>query len=223
MYEEVYNEIFKQVNEGFGSYIKSIATAGPVLLIMGGATLVITLIYIYLLRCITKPILYGSLLVILLMLIGITYYTYDISTTFEDKTSQDYKVAFGLFILSAILLVVYMVCVCCMWKALALGAAIMETASEFIGANKKVVFLPFFSYLFCFPIIVWWSVTAVFIYGLGTPEYKENSFVANVAASQQSQYLFLYAMFGMFWLVAFIIAIQIFIVGAVACMWYFSG
>lgn len=30
-------------------------------------------------------------------------------------------------------------------------------------------------------------------------------------------------MFGMFWLVAWIIAIQIFITGAVVCMWYFSG
>jgi hypothetical protein len=30
-------------------------------------------------------------------------------------------------------------------------------------------------------------------------------------------------MFGMFWLVAWIIAIQIFVTGAVVCMWYFGG
>lgn len=41
--------------------------------------------------------------------------------------------------------------------------------------------------------------------------------------SQQSTYLFLVMMFGMFWIVAWLIAIQIFVVAAVVCMWYFGG
>jgi len=185
--------------------------------------LIITLIYIYLLRCITKPILYGSLLLIFLFLIGVTYYSFVIWSEVEDKESDDYKATLALFVVCALLLVIYCVCICCMWSAIALGAAIMETASEFIGANKKVVFLPFFAYLAAFPIIVWWTVSAVYIYGLGVAEFKPEAFVATVTASNQSEYLFLYEMFGMFWLVAWVIAIQIFIVGAVACMWYFSG
>jgi len=70
-----------------------------------------------------------------------------------------------------------------MWKAIALGAAVMETASDFIGSNKKVVFLPFFAYLFCLPIITWLTATLIYIYGLGEPTFKENSFVADVTSS----------------------------------------
>jgi hypothetical protein len=90
----------------------------------------------------------------------------------------------ALFIVAAVITALYICLICCMWSAIRLGAAIMETASDFISENKKIVLLPFFSYLFCAPIIVWWTATAIFIYGLGTPEYKEKSFIANVAASE---------------------------------------
>jgi hypothetical protein len=41
--------------------------------------------------------------------------------------------------------------------------------------------------------------------------------------SEQSTYLFLFMMFGIFWRLAWLIAIQIFVVAAVVCMWYFGG
>jgi hypothetical protein len=58
-----------------------------------------------------------------------------------------------------------------MWKAISLGAAVMETASDFIGENKRVLALPFFSYLFSVPIVLWWTSTSIFIYGLGEPAF----------------------------------------------------
>lgn len=189
---------------------------------MAFVTIIVTLFYIYLLRCITKPILYGSLLMIFVFLLLCTYYTYDNTLKFTDKESNDYKFAMFLFIVCAILTVAYMVLVCCMWRAIALGAAVMETASDFIGDNKKVVFLPFIAYFFCLPIVAWWTATSVFIYGLGTPEGKVDSFVCNIAASQQSEYMFWYCLFGMFWLVAFVIAIQLFTTACTVCLWYFG-
>jgi len=110
-----------------------------------------------------------------------------------------------------------------MWSAIALGACVMETASDFVGSNKGIVTLPFLAYVVSIPIITWWTATAIFIYGLGEPEFIENSFIANVAMDEQCTYLFLFELFGMFWLVAWIIAIQIFVTGAVVCMWYFGG
>jgi hypothetical protein len=83
-------------------------------------------------------------------------------------------------VLFAILTVIFMVCICCMWKAIRLGAAIMETASDFIGENKRVLILPFFAYLFSVPIVLWWTASSIFIYGLGDPAFMENSFIADV-------------------------------------------
>lgn len=105
---------------------------------------------------------------------------YKVSTEIEDKTSNNYKTAFGVMILFAVLTVIFLVCICCMWKAIALGAAIMETASDFIGTNKRVVILPLLSYVFSVPIIMWWVSTSIFIYGLGNPVFKENSFISDV-------------------------------------------
>jgi len=190
---------------------------------MAFVTLFVTLLYIFLLRCITKPILYGSLLLIFLFLLGVTGYMFKVSSEIEDKESDNYKVALGAMIVFAIFTVLFIVCICCMWKAIALGAAIMETASDFIGENKKVVILPFMSYLFSVPIVLWWTASSIFIYGLGEPKFMADSFIADVEMSDQTTYLFLFMMFGMFWIVAWLIAIQIFVVAAVVCMWYFGG
>lgn len=96
---------------------------------------------------------------------------FKVNSEVEDKESDDYKVSFGLMIVFAILTVIFMACICCMWKAISLGAEIMETASDFIGENKRVLALPFFSYLFSVPIVLWWTSTSIFIYGLGEPAF----------------------------------------------------
>lgn len=164
-------KIKKEINVGFGAYIRGIAESLPVLGIMAIVTLIVTLVYIFLLRWITGPILYGSLLLIFLFLVGCTGYMFKVADGFEDKESDDYKFAFGIMIVFAVLTVLFLVCVCCMWKALALGVNVMKTASDFIGDNKRVLILPFLAYFFCVPIILWWTMTSIFIYGLGEPNF----------------------------------------------------
>ena len=83
-------KVKKEINIGFGAYIRGIAEALPVLGIMAAVTLLVTLVYIFLLRCITKPILYGSLLMIFLFLVGCTLYMFKVADEFEDKNSDDY-------------------------------------------------------------------------------------------------------------------------------------
>lgn len=107
-----------------------------------------------------------------------------VSTEISDKDSDDFKVAIGATVVFGLLTLIFMFCICCMWSAIALGACVMETASDFIGSNKGIVGLPFIAYLLCVPIITWWTATAVYIYGLGEPSFKENSFVAEVEMSE---------------------------------------
>jgi len=178
------SKVKAEINIGFGAYIRGIGESLPVLGIMALVTLIVTLVYIYLLRCITKPILYGSLLLIFLFLVGCTVYMFKVADGFEDKQSDDYKFAFGTFILFAILTAMFIVCICCMWKAISLGAAVMETASDFIGENKRVVFLPLVAYILSVPIVLWWTMTSIFIYGLGQPEFAKDSFIANIVMNE---------------------------------------
>jgi hypothetical protein len=83
-YEKIFTALVNYMNQGFGSYIKDIADAWVVLAIMSVLVVVITFVYIQALQCLTKPILYGSLLMITILLFLCTYFTYDNTTKFTD-------------------------------------------------------------------------------------------------------------------------------------------
>lgn len=114
---------------GFGNYINDIKKAWATLIIMVFVTFVVTLVYIYLLKCITKPLLYTSLLLIFVLGVGIGYYAYKETIAIEDKSSSEYKVSLVGAIIIWVIVLLYTVFVCCFWKAIALGASIMEVSA----------------------------------------------------------------------------------------------
>ena len=76
---EMYKEVMKQMNEQMGTfsqYINDVGMSWKLILVMGLASLVITLIYFFLLKWITKPILYISLLLTLIFGIAVTVWFY---------------------------------------------------------------------------------------------------------------------------------------------------
>jgi len=101
----------------------------------------------------------------------------------------------------------YMLFICCFWKSIALGASVMEASSEFVTENKKIALLPVVMYFLCIPIILWWVTATLWIYGMGTPTYDEYSFVAVIENTDQSDYMMLYMLFGLIWIIAFFIAV----------------
>jgi hypothetical protein len=58
---------------------------------------------------------------------------------------------------------------------------------------------------------------------IGTPKFEEKSFIASIEYETSTKYMGLYMLFGLFWILAFIIACEQFITAVTACMWYFSG
>jgi hypothetical protein len=141
----------------------------------------------------------------------------------EDKNSKEYGAAVFGSILIWVIVGLYTAFICCNWSSITLGASIMETASEFVTENKAIIYLPCIAYAICLPIIIWWTASAVFIYGLGTATFKEYSFVASLEGTENSDYMFYYFIFGLFWILSYVMAFQVFATSATACMWYFTG
>lgn len=83
------------------------------------------------------------------------------------------------------LAVVYAVCVCCCWNNIALGASIMEAASEFVSETLRVLLLPPIAYIVSMVYLVFWLYTATHLYSIGEPEYRENQFIANIKWTDQ--------------------------------------
>ena len=99
---------------------------------MSAMTIVISIIYVFLLKWITKPLLYVSMIVIFIAFVLLGGYCYLHMNDYEPD-SNNYKMTMAGAFISWIVAVLYMVCVCCCWKNIALGASIMECASEFVS------------------------------------------------------------------------------------------
>jgi len=188
------------------------------------ASVVITVIYIWLLKIITKPLLYVSMVLILICFILLGGWSWMKRAEYDPiKQKKNYDYATVGAGVSWAIAVIYFCFMCCCWKNISLGATIMEAASEFVSGNLRIVLLPLVSYVFSLLFFAYWTVTAVYVYSIGTTEFKNDSFTANIKWEKSNRYIMWYFLFGLFWVVSFIICLQQFIIAACTCMWYFSG
>jgi len=108
-----------------------LATAWYIFLIMIGISLVLCLIYLILLRCFAKPMLYISFVMIFALLLGGGFYVYYLADRYEDG-DHTRSVMRGMGILLWILTGIYSIILLCCCSRIRLGIAIMEAASDFV-------------------------------------------------------------------------------------------
>lgn len=147
------------------------------ILIMGIASFFVTIIYMFLLRWITKPILFVSLGLILLMGGLITGWCAMRMQKFPPE-SDDYKYSMAGAIVSGVVTLLYFIFLCCNCTNIKIGADIMSAAGEFVSSNSRIVFVPLVCYLVCLPIVAWYAAVNVYLYSTGEPVYKQGQMFA---------------------------------------------
>jgi hypothetical protein len=211
-------------NSAFASSVNDIQTCWKVIVGMCAGTILIALAYVFALKWIVKPILYISMVIILVMFILFGTWSFMKRSEYDavtQKKNYDYATAgagigWGLAFLYACFM-------CCCWSNISLGASIMEAASAFVTSNIRIIFLPIFAYLISLIFFAYWGVTAVYLYGVGTPTYNELLPIATIKNNEQTTYIAWYFLFGLLWVVAFFICLQQFIIASMTCMWYFNS
>lgn len=171
---------------------------------MAGVTTVLCLIYLFLLRCVAKPLLYVSFVLIFVLLVGGGFYVYFLNTNYVD-TDNTKKVMKGMGILLWILSGIYLIILCCCWSRIQLGTAIMEAASDFVRNCPSVFFIPFIFFFIISAWIVFWVISALYVYSVGEVEKADNLPIANIIWDDRTRYIWIYHLFGLFWVSAFII------------------
>jgi len=190
--------------------------------IMVFGAFIITIIYLMLLKWITKPLLYVSLFAIFVFgVLGGGFLFLQKDEYPAESESYYYMIAGAITVW--VITFIYMVIICCQWSNIALGASIMEAAGTFVASNPRIGILPIVTYMSFAPVIVWWLFTTVFLYSIGTPKYEEKTFVAQIERPAYLDYVLWYILFGLFWFCSLCIAIQKFVTNATTCMWFFSG
>lgn len=66
------------------------------------------------------------------------------------------------------------------WKKISVSASIMVAAADFVSSNLRVVLLPFFGFLLSIAIFVFWLLTAIYLYSIGSATFIPNSFLSDI-------------------------------------------
>lgn len=218
-------EANKQMSEAMGNfarYTNDAVISYPLIIIMVFLSLLFTVAYMYILKWITKPVLYFSLFFVFIMGGLITYWCFKKAQTYPVD-SDDQKYAQGYGIAAGILTFLYVILICCQWKNIKIGAEIMGVAGEFIATTPKIVATPFVAYFTMVPFTVYWSFSMIYLYATGvvTP-HKEGEMFVRLEETNQAYWMFWFMLFGFFWVVAFLIAVMQFVIASTCSLWYFT-
>jgi len=167
--EEVLKVLYKG-NQRFAQYVTDIKESAKPLLIMSAVTFVISIIYIYLLKFFAKPLLYISIVAILISGIIGGYYLWSLKDKWAS-TENNYKYAMIGAIVTWSITGLYLMCILCLYKDIALGAGIAVAASEYLSSNSRIIFLPICTYILTVPVCALWAVTSTYLMTMGTPEF----------------------------------------------------
>jgi hypothetical protein len=204
------------------SYIADIAEAWKVIVICSVTAIVLGYVYLLLIRCMGALIIWLSIALIQIALIGGGAYVYLQSNTYE--TDSDYYdwlkyTAYGIWGVAAL----FLCCICCCWNAIKIGIAVYQTTAEYVSKNLRIFFLPFFAYIFAGLWLCIWAVSAIYVFSVGDPSPREGyEFITEMKWSDNTRYVFIYQVFMLFWINAWIMGICQFIIGASAVIWYFE-
>lgn len=181
-----------------------LATAWYLFLIMAGISLVLCICYLLLMRCFLKPILYISFILIFALLLGGGFYVYYLADHYDvnDHTRQ---VMQGMGILLWILTGIYTIILLCCCSRIRLGIAIMDAASDFVRSTPQIITVPFMFFFIVGAWVVFWVISAVYVFSVGTAVKSSNLPLASIQWDNTTRYVWIYHLFGLFWISAFII------------------
>jgi hypothetical protein len=232
-----FTAIYDQFQNLFGavdvaSYVADIyATQEPLLITLGTAFL-IGFIYMIVLRLCGGPIIYLSLVA---MILGTAYGGFMLFTTSGTMATTDaegvvtptndnyYYYLYGSYVVWG-LTGCLLCCALCNLKNIRIGVAVMKCTAAFLGGTPQVFLVPPISAAI---LMVWlglWCIISLYIVSIGELKQRTDgfNFLSEVVRSDETNYMWLYTLFGYLWINAFIIGVTQFIISAACALWYFS-
>ena len=235
--KNAFKAIYAQFQNLFGaidvaSYIGDVAATADVLLISLASAFLIGFVYMIVLRLCGGPIIYLSIVAMILGTAFGGYMLFDTSTTMAtegpDGTMSPnddnyYYYLYGSYTvwgISAVLLC----CAICNLKNIRIGVAVMKCTAAFLGGTPQVFLMPIVASAF---LMVWlgvWCIISIYIVSIGELKQRTDgfTFLSEVVRTDETNYMWLYTLFGYLWINAFIIGVTQFIISAAAAIWYFS-
>lgn len=221
---ETFTKLFQDTVMGdkLTSYIADIAYTWKVIAICTLTCILLAYLYLLLIKYIGGILVWLSILLIQLSLIGGGVYVYFQSDNYPSDHDYHNYMKYAAYVCFGIA-GLFLCCICCCWRAIKIGIAVYQTTADFIGSNLRIYLLPFITYIVTFLWFGIWIVSFIWTFSVGEPEAREDyPFITNVKWSDNTRYIVIYQLFMLFWLNAFIMGMCQFIIAASACIWYFE-
>lgn len=98
----------------------------------------------------------------------------------------------------------------------------MQATSDFVRRTCSIFFVPFLFFFLIGCWVVFWVISAIYVYSVGEVQRGEDYPVADIEWNTTTRYVWIYHLFGLFWISAFIIGMAQFVIAVATCTWYFS-
>ena len=111
----------------------------------------------------------------------------------------------------------------CNFKSLRVSIAIIETAADWFADTKRILLIPFMYFIIGVLLTAGWVGCMIQVWSIGTIEVEDVATQSkHVEWDSQTRYMAYYMIFGLFWIIAFMMAANEFSVIVSTCTWYFS-
>jgi len=188
-----------------------------------GVAIVVSIIYLMILRCCAGVIIWMSIFSILAAMGGGGYWIYVTKDKYPVEDPTNKYMQYGAYAMWGVCGFFALISLCCCSR-IRLAVAITKVSSSFIYRTPTIMLLPVVFMVLIVSWIVAWVFLAIWIMSVGEPQPRPAplDFLTTVKWSDQTRYIFLYHLFGGLWVNAFLIGCFQFIVAAACAVWYFS-
>lgn len=146
---------------------------------------------------------------------------YDVSSTLFQRRLQ--AVLWYAAIFFWVISLVYILCLLCNQHSLRVSIRIIEVAGDFVADTKRVLIVPILFFSMAVVATAVWAAGYVCVASLGTFYVESQALqLKSVENSDMINYVLWAMIFGYFWIIAFILACNEFIIIVSTATWYFS-
>ena len=188
---------------------------------------VLTLIYVKFLDWFAFWLAWISVAVIQLAFILLGWFMWEVRSDFvsDTNTSNDKYTKYLLWatIASWVLALGWYIFIACNFRSLKVSIAIIETAADWFADTKRIILVPMAFFGLGILMLVAWIVSLAGVSSLGEISVDSVQHQGkNVEWDQKTEIMIYFMCFGAFWLAAFLITCNEFVVIVSTCTWYFS-
>lgn len=201
-----------------------IKVSWPIILAVLGISIVICIVYFYMIQCCAFFFIIASIIFSIVAMIVMGVFLWFRSETLkangqDPSTVSYYK--YGAIIFWVAGGICSLLC-CLLCSRIRLAASMISAAADFISSKFSVILVPIITLCFMFVFSTLWLVAFLYIYSVGTVTWYPGNIFGDLVWSVQTEIAVYFMLFGLLWVLSYYIANKQHTIAVLACDWYFN-